>query len=114
MNTTGESEDADAEPPDLETLRQRLARRRTRQEGASTETTGEGSTPAVPTGSGTEAARRDGPSGEAGTETEKGNGDGVEGPPSVSLEYDDEGNVVSAVLEESSGNAALDRSGSQL
>ncbi|MEO0707267.1 MAG: TonB family protein, partial [Cyanobacteria bacterium J06649_5] len=135
VNTTGESENADAEPPDLEALRQRLARRRTRQEGASTEITGEGSTPAVPTGSRTEAARRDSPSGEAGTGIGEGNGDGessgpntvscrqcdrpdypeealadgVEGSPSVSLEYDEEGNVVGAVLEESSGNAALDQ-----
>ncbi|PZO18379.1 MAG: hypothetical protein DCF25_09810 [Leptolyngbya foveolarum] len=156
-----ETADSDSEPvetaanntadnnnsPDLDALRDRLARARAREsnragagssrdaDAESSEVGSSGTTPAASTNSGTGVARRDRPSEGSGTGSSSGNGggdrsgattvgcrqcdrpdypkealaSGVEGSPSVSLEYDENGNVIGAVLEQSSGNAALDR-----
>lgn len=130
----GNTED-DFDTPDLNALRDRLRRAQMR-EGTGEESD---NTPTAPagrrTGDGIETARRDGPSERSGSGTADGSGDGdnsgsttvscrrcdrpeypeealdegVEGSPSVSLEYDENGNVIGAVLEQSSGSAALDR-----
>ncbi len=111
---TGSSSDADAENAEVDSS---------------------GATPTAPTNSSTGVARSEGPSEGSGAGSASGNGDGdrsgattvscrkcdrpeypeealaegVEGSPSVSIEYDENGNVIGAVLEQSSGNAALDR-----
>lgn len=132
---TAANNTADAEDTNLDALRDRLRRARERR---GSENAGEGEaeeTPAAPAGTGDDVARRDGPSEGSGSGSAAGDGDGdssgsntvscrrcdrpaypdealesgVEGSPSVSLQYDENGRVIGTVLERSSGNAALDR-----
>ncbi len=116
--------------PNLDALRERLSRaRESRRNNENTDDTGE--TPAAATEIGADVARRGGPSEDSGNGSAAGDGSGsnrvscrkcdrpaypeealdsgVEGSPSVSLEYDENGSVIGAVLEQSSGNAALDQ-----
>ncbi|EDX83699.1 TonB family C-terminal domain protein [Synechococcus sp. PCC 7335] len=128
IETAANSTEDDSDAPDLTALRDRLQRAQAR-EGTREDSD---ATPAA-TGEDIETARRDGPSEGSGSGTAEGDGDssgsttvscrqcdrpeypeealeeGVEGSPSVNLEYDEDGNVIGAVLEQSSGNAALDR-----
>lgn len=130
-NDTGQSsntseQNAETDTPDIDALRSRLARARARRAQTARDGTEVDST---------EVARRNGPSAGSGNGTAEGEGDGdsrgantvscrqcdrpeypeaalqegIEGSPLVSLQYDENGNVVDAVLEQTSGNAALDQ-----
>lgn len=135
-NNAGDVSSTNLNTSDLDALRDRLRRAREREGSASDNAMGTGDTPSAPTGAGTEIARRTGQSAGEGPSTADGDGNssgsnsgantvscrrcdrptypeealdsGAEGSPSVSLEYDRNGKVVGAVLERSSGNAALD------
>lgn len=131
---TATNDAADTANANLDDLRDRL--RRARESLGDNENAGgdgDGETPTAPTETGTDVSRRTGPSEGSGSGSADGDGDssgsstvscrkcdrpaypeealesGVEGSPSVSLEYDENGNVVGTVLEQSSGNAALDQ-----
>ena len=131
---TATNDTADNANANLDDLRDRL--RRAHESRGDTENAGSdnaGETPIAPIGTETDVARRTGSSEGSGSGSAAGDGDrsgsstvscrkcdrpeypeealasGAEGSPSVSLEYDENGNVVGAVLEQSSGNAALDQ-----
>jgi len=131
---TATNDTADTANANLDDLRDRL-RRAHESRGDTENAGGDGAEepPIAPTGTETDVARRTGPSPASGSGSAAGDGDrsgsstvncrkcdrpaypeealasGAEGSPSVSLEYDENGNVVGAVLEQSSGNAALDQ-----